>query len=54
MKNLPEGVAATVSHEYITGVGVLDNRLIILLDIDKVLTKAELSELEAARQATTR
>ena len=52
VKNLPEGVAATVSHEYITGVGVLDNRLIVLLDIDKVLTKAELSELVVARQAT--
>jgi hypothetical protein len=31
---------------------MLDNRLIILLDIDKMLTKSDLSELEAARQAT--
>ncbi len=52
VQKLPEGVATAVSQEYITGVGMLDNRLIILLDVDKVLTKAELSELEAARQAT--
>lgn len=50
VQKLPEGVAMSVSQEYITGVGMLDNRLIILLDIDKVLTKSDLSELEAARQ----
>ncbi len=52
VQKLPEGVATTVSQEYITGVGMLDNRLIVLLDVDKVLTKEELSELEAARQVT--
>ncbi len=52
VQKLPEGVATTVSQEYITGVGMLDNRLVVLLDVDKVLTKAELSELEAARLAT--
>ncbi len=51
-QKLPEGVTAAVSQEYITGVGMLDNRLIVLLDVDKVLTKAEMSELEAARQGT--
>lgn len=50
VQKLPEGVATSVSQEFITGVGMLDNRLIILLDIDKVLTKLDLSELEAARQ----
>lgn len=50
VQKLPEGVATAVSQEYITGVGMLDNRLIILLDIDRVLTKSDLSELEAARQ----
>ncbi len=52
VQKLPEGVATLVSQEYITGVGILDNRLVVLLDVDKVLTKAELSELEVARQAT--
>lgn len=49
-QKLPEGVATAVSQEYITGVGILDDRLIILLDIDKVLTKSDMSELESARQ----
>ncbi len=52
VQKLPEGVAAAVSQEYITGVGMLENRLVVLLDVDKVLTKAELSELESARLAT--
>ena len=52
VQKLPEGIVTTVSQEYITGMGMLDNRLIVLLDVDKVLTKAELSELEVARQAT--
>lgn len=52
VQKLPEGVATSISQEYITGVGMLDNRLVVLLDVDKVLTKAELSELEAATQAT--
>lgn len=50
VQKLPEGVATSISQEYITGVGMLDNRLIILLDTDKVLTESDLSELEAARQ----
>ena len=47
-KRLPEDVATSISQEYMTGVGMLDNRLIILLDIDKVLSKSDLSELEGA------
>src|SRR3990167_243746 len=35
VQKLPEGVATSVSQEYITGVGILDNRLIILLDDEK-------------------
>lgn len=50
VQRLPEDVATSISQEYITGVGMLDNRLIILLDIDKVLSKSDLSELEKARQ----
>ena len=51
VQKLPEGVTTAVSQEYITGVGMLDNRLVILLDVDKVLTKADLIEMDAARQA---
>ena len=54
VQKLPEGVATSISQEYITGVGMLDNRLVVLLDVDKILTKAELSELESARLATER
>ncbi len=50
VQKLPEGAATSVSQEYVTGIGMLDNRLIILLDVDKVLTKADLLELEATRQ----
>lgn len=50
VQRLPDDVATSISQEYITGVGMLDNRLIILLDIDKVLSKSDLSELEKARQ----
>lgn len=39
---LPESTSTSVSEEYITGVGMRDDRLIILLDADKVLTKNEL------------
>jgi len=34
-----------VSTEYIRGVGKLENRLLILLDLNRVLTKGELSKL---------
>lgn len=51
LQKLPEAAATTVSQEYISGVGMLDKRLIIILDSDKVLSKSELAEAEAARQA---
>lgn len=50
VQRLPDDVATSISQEYITGVGMLDNRLIILLDIDRVLTKSDMSELEKSRQ----
>ena len=51
IQELPESTSTSVSEEYITGVGMLENRLIILMDVDKVLTKSELVEVEAARQS---
>ena len=47
VQKLPESTSTSVSEEYMTGVGMLENRLIILLDVDKVLTKTELMELGA-------
>ena len=51
VQKLPESTSTSVSEEYITGVGLMENRLIILLNVDKVLTKSELVEVEAVRQA---
>lgn len=42
VQKLPETTTTLMSEEYITGVGMLEGRLIILLDADKVLTKTEL------------
>ena len=50
VRDAPESTTTSVSEEYITGIGMLDNRLIILLDVDKVLTKTELDELGAISQ----
>lgn len=51
VQKLPEGIEASVSRELITGVGLLDDRMIILLNVDKVLTKSDLIEPEAVRRA---
>lgn len=41
----PELVMSNVSREYITGVGKMDDRLLILLDLGKVLDKKEVEEI---------
>jgi purine-binding chemotaxis protein CheW len=51
VQKLPEATGTPASGESITGVGMLDERLVILLDVDKVLTKAELTEAGAISQA---
>lgn len=51
VQGLPEGIAAPASEKFIKGVGMLENRLIILLDADKLLTATELKDLEATKQA---
>jgi len=48
VQTLPEAAATTVSRDYITGVGMLENRLVVVLDADKILTKGEFAEAEAA------
>ena len=50
VQKLPESTTTSASKDYMTGVGMLDNRLVILLDVDKVLTSAELIELGEINQ----
>lgn len=41
----PELIQSEVSKDYIKGVGKLDNRVVILLDLEKVLAAHEVEEL---------
>jgi len=50
VQKLPESTTTPESKEYMTGVGMLDKRLVILLDVDKVLSKTELIELGEINQ----
>ena len=50
VQKLPESTTTSASKDYMAGVGMLDERLIILLDVDKVLTSAELIELGEINQ----
>ena len=50
VQKLPESTTTSVSKDYMSGVGMLDNRLIILLDVDKVLTTTELIQLGEVKQ----
>jgi len=50
VQKLPESTTTSASKDYMTGVGMLDNRLVILLDVDKVLTSSELIELGEINQ----
>ena len=50
VQKLPESPVTTVTKEVITGVGMLENRLIILLDVDTILTRTELMELDTIKQ----
>ena len=42
----PPAVMGSVDSEYIKGVGKLDDRLLILLDLDRLLSQEEQKELE--------
>jgi len=42
-------IATTVDSAFITGIAKLDGRLVILLDLDRVLTIQEQSDLESLR-----
>ncbi|MGR6835249.1 chemotaxis protein CheW [Syntrophomonas erecta] len=41
----PPAVVGGINAEYLTGVGKLDDRLLILLDMDKILSEGEKAEL---------
>lgn len=47
----PPDIVGGVESDYIDGVGKLDNRLVILLNLDKVLSVKERGELEGAATA---
>ncbi|HWP46182.1 MAG TPA: chemotaxis protein CheW [Candidatus Limnocylindrales bacterium] len=50
VQKLPQTSITPISEEYIIGVGILDKRLIILLDVDKVLSKTEIAEVSTVSQ----
>ena len=45
----PPPIVAGIGSEYITAVAKLDNRLLILLDLERILLDKERQELEAAK-----
>jgi purine-binding chemotaxis protein CheW len=53
VQKLPETAVTSSSQEYLTGVGMLSNRLIVLLDADQLLSKAEVLESEGIRNAAS-
>ena len=54
VQELPESTSTAESKEYITGIGMLDKRLIILLDLDKVLTGTALVNVDELNQAISK
>jgi purine-binding chemotaxis protein CheW len=53
VQKLPETAVTTSSQEYLTGVGMLSNRLIVLLDADQLLSKTEALESEVIRKVVS-
>jgi len=52
VQKLPETTTTSASKDYMTGVGMLDNRLVILLDVDKVVELGEINQMmEKAEEA---
>lgn len=47
----PPSIVTDVDSEYIKGVGKIDGRLIILLDVTKILNRTELSDITAETTA---
>ena len=51
VQKLPESTGSGGAREYMTGIGVMENRLVILLDVEKVLTGTEMLEEGALARA---
>lgn len=51
VQQVPPTATSSLPEGYITGVGIMDNRMIILLDIDRVLNKGDVVEPEAMKKA---
>lgn len=49
----PPDIVGGVDSEYISGVGKLNDRLVILLDIDKVLSMNEISQIDEMDEEKT-
>lgn len=47
----PPTVAGGITAEYLTGVGKLDNRLLIMLDMTKILTEGEQAQLQELEES---
>lgn len=47
----PPQVVAGIGSDYLKGVGKLDDRLLILLDLDKLLSEAEMGALSGVDDA---
>lgn len=51
VQQLPPTATASLPDGYITGIGMLDSRLVILLDADKVFNQTDLIHPDALKQA---
>lgn len=51
VQQLPPTATTSLPEGYITGVGLIDKRLVILLDADKILDKSEVIEPDALDKA---
>lgn len=53
VQKLPETASALVKEEYIVGVGMIENRMVIIMDIDMLLDKTHILDPEIMGKAIT-
>jgi purine-binding chemotaxis protein CheW len=53
VKPAPE-ITSTLNTEYIVGLGTIDERMLILVDIDRLMTSADMGLLDTATAAGDR
>lgn len=49
----PEMISSKIQADYLNGVGKLDDRLLIMLNLQKVLTEGDMAEVAAAHEMNT-